>query len=67
MCEDEQYRDIEKENRLLYATEMKTMFNEKIDDLFNAAVNEYIDNGGAFPLGIGRCLEFVKEYIKKNI
>jgi hypothetical protein len=46
---------------------MKTMFNEKIDDLFNAAVNEYIDNGGAFPLGIGRCLEFVKEYIKKNI
>ena len=67
MCEDERNRELEKANELIYSTAMKSEFRSKLDDLFGKAIDQYIDECHSFPIGVGRCLEYVREYVKKNI
>jgi len=67
MCKDEEQKDLEKSINLAYKAEMKSEFYSKLDDLFNQAINKYIDEYNSWSIGVGRCLEYVRDYIKENI
>jgi len=69
MCEseDERQRELNKESELIYSMAMKSEFRSKLDALFDEAIDQYIEECHSFPIGIGRCLEYVREYVKKNI
>jgi hypothetical protein len=67
LCDDERNRELEKEKEILYKTAIKEEFHSKFDYIFNKSVDEYINDGHSFPLGFGRCLKNMKEYLKKNM
>jgi len=67
LCEEERQRELERANELIYNMAMKSEFRSKLDDLFDKAIDQYIEECHSFPIGVGRCLEYVRGFVKKNI